>query len=100
MTRPAAPRGYRRKPPGGCSGSAASKEAVIHRALRGRRNVDRSMGFVEELYAGVRARPKCPGAADGFGPPLFFVPEMENGGAGEANASPLVTVFGLSTTKC
>src|SRR6476620_4897433 len=49
--RPAARRGYRRKVPGGGSESAAGKEAPIHRALHGRRDADRSGGFVEERYA-------------------------------------------------
>jgi hypothetical protein len=36
-------KGHRRKVPGAGSGSAASKEAVIYRALRGRRDADRSL---------------------------------------------------------
>ena len=47
--RPAARREYRRKVPGGGSGSAAGEEAAIHRPLHGRWDADRSVGFVEEL---------------------------------------------------
>ena len=47
--RPASRRRYRHEVPGGGSGSAAGEEAAIHRALHGRRDVDRSVGFVEEL---------------------------------------------------
>jgi hypothetical protein len=39
----------RRKVPSGGSGSAAGKEAAIHRPLHGRRDADRRVGFVEEL---------------------------------------------------
>ena len=47
--RPAARREYRREVPGGGSGSAAGEEAAFHRPLHGRRDADRSVGFVEEL---------------------------------------------------
>ena len=47
--RPAARRRYRREVPGGGAGTAAGKEAAIHRPLHGGRDADRSVGFVEEL---------------------------------------------------
>ena len=47
--RPAARRRYRHEVPGGGSGSAAGEKAAIHRALHGRRDADRSVGFVEEF---------------------------------------------------
>ena len=47
--RPAARRRYRREVPGGGSGFTRVEEAPIHRALHGRRDADRSVGFVEEF---------------------------------------------------
>ena len=47
--RPAARRRYRHEVAGGGSGSAAGEKAAIHRALHGRRDADRSVGFVEEF---------------------------------------------------